>query len=204
MRPLGDALSRLGRDVVVADLRAARAEPPHLLGWVRAADDVLARFDAPPVVVGHSGAGPLLPLVRGAGSLVFIDAGLPGVVVDSSGVYEQAIERADASGSVPPWARWWPAALVSALVDGDESLVAELVADGPPLTVSQLQETAPEPEPGWECRPAAYLAFGDQYEVFARQAEGWGWPVRRFEGRHLHHMVAADAVAAAVVELSAG
>ncbi len=81
----------------------------------------------PAVLIGHSGAGPLLAT---AGSIIdqvrgyiFVDAGLPvpgqtAMETMPPDLAAQLREMADADGWLPPWPQWW----------GDEVL-AELISD---------------------------------------------------------------------------
>lgn len=114
-------------DLVGADLAGHGYEVgiPDLTGTVSAGApycarqaEVIARSAAgqPAILVGHSGAGPLL---AAAGALidqvlgyVFVDAGLPipGQTWMETVPPELAAhvrEMADADGWLPPWPQWW-------------------------------------------------------------------------------------------------
>ena len=67
-----------------------------------------------------------------------------------------------------------------------------------PMTYFTAEIEAPA---GWTTKPAAYLAFGDTYDVERTQARRWGWPVETLQGGHLHPLVAPDSVAEALDRL---
>ena len=123
-------------DRVAADLsgRGYQVSVPDLTGTVMAGPpygprqaEVIARSASgqPAILIGHSGAGPLLAAasaltgqVRG---YLFVDAGLPipgqtWMDTVSPDLAAQVREMADAQGWPPPWPRWW----------GDEALAGLL------------------------------------------------------------------------------
>lgn len=55
--------------------------------------------------------------------------------------------------------------------------------------------------PGWDARPAAFVAFGDTYAAERTSAIERGWPVVTLDGGHLHMLNAPDKVASAIVDL---
>jgi pimeloyl-ACP methyl ester carboxylesterase len=81
--PVAEELDRMGITRVVPDL-ADDGRPPYWSQHRAAVVGALARvpLDRPVVLVGHSGAGPLLPAIAGGfrqrvAGYVFVDAGLP-------------------------------------------------------------------------------------------------------------------------------
>ena len=125
-------------DLVAADLAGwgYAADVPDLTGTVAAGPpycsrqaEVIARSASgqPAILIGHSGAGPLLAAasarigqVRG---YVFVDAGLPipgqsWMETVPPDLAAQVRDMADAGGWLPPWPRWW----------GDEAM-AELIPE---------------------------------------------------------------------------
>jgi len=119
-------LAGRGHEVGIPDLTGTViAGPPYCL---RQAEVIAHSASGQPVIlIGHSGAGPLL---AAAGSLIgqvrgylFVDAGLPipgQAWMDTvpADLAAQVRQMADAQGWLPPWPRWW----------GDEVL-AELLPD---------------------------------------------------------------------------
>src|SRR6266511_2587953 len=84
LRPLADSLAAHGHPAVLLDLRPSVVAPPVHQVLVGAFADAIgdAALSGPVVLVGHSGAGPLLPafadaLEESVAGLVFVDAGLP-------------------------------------------------------------------------------------------------------------------------------
>ena len=81
---VGRELIRRGQEVTLPSLQAiATAQAPR--GWRHAVEAVRAELEGSSdsvILVGHSGAGPLLPVIGGGISCpvtayVFVDAGLP-------------------------------------------------------------------------------------------------------------------------------
>ncbi|MDQ1727825.1 MAG: hypothetical protein QOK14_1870 [Frankiaceae bacterium] len=190
---VAEELIARGRGAVVPSLRtSARSSGPFWSRQAKAA--VSAAADSGQVlIVGHSGAGALLPVIgQGLGErltgYVFVDAGLPtcgGSWLDSA--RPALVERLRAlvkDGLVPPWHEWFggEAALTQLLPDADErhAFVAEL----DPLPWEMLQEARP-PCPEWPQTPVGYLRLSEGYDADADAAENRGWPCRRIDGHHL-------------------
>src|SRR5258708_9276107 len=123
---VGADLAGGGYELGVPDLTGTvMAGPPY---WLRQAQ-VIARSASgqPAVLIGHSGAGPLLAaagaIIEQVRGYIFVDAGLPTpgqtwMETVPPGLAAQVREMADAQGWLPPWPHWW----------GDEAL-AELIPD---------------------------------------------------------------------------
>ncbi len=119
-------LSGRGYDVGLPDLTGTvAAGPPYCL---RQAEMIARSAESrPAILIGHSGAGPLL---AAAGAItgqtrgyVFVDAGLPipgqsWMDTVPAELAAQVQEMADPEGWLPPWSQWW----------GGETL-AELLPD---------------------------------------------------------------------------
>ena len=203
---VADALRARGDIVFVPDLRPALALGPP---FARAQTELItAGVDGEDIiVVAHSGAGALVPLVidtllaRSSGSstpmVVFVDAGLPQpgrTRLQTLPLGAAAHLRSIADGGfLPPWPRWWPEEELSQLVP-DDSLRGELVADSPSLPFALFEEVIP----GDDLRPdvpASYLRLSDAYEEDANRAEGRGWDVRRHRSNHLAPLTSPDVIA---------
>src|SRR3954469_17423614 len=84
-QPVADELRRMGAAVVVPSLRDADPHAgPYWQAHAHAVVDAINRLapTEPPVLVGHSGAGVLLPAVRATlgrpvAAYIFADAGIP-------------------------------------------------------------------------------------------------------------------------------
>src|SRR6478672_5599041 len=80
--PVAEALAARGARAVVPDLRAPTAGPPYWAAHAAAAAARLAEAPEPLFLVGHSGAGALLPAIRQAlgrpvAGYIFVDADPP-------------------------------------------------------------------------------------------------------------------------------
>lgn len=185
-------LARDGYSVTVPDLAGTvTAGPPYHLRQAQVIADSAA--GRPTVLIGHSGAGPLLAT---AGTMlgeevygyIFVDAGLPTpgcswMETVPPDLAAQLREMAGPQGWLPPWSQWW----------GDEELamllpipaVRQHFATGcPPLPLAMFQEIHP-PTPGWPNAPGGYLQLSEAYEDEAARARELGWPVRRQLSHHL-------------------
>jgi hypothetical protein len=187
---------------VVPDLRPA-VDPPA--GWydraaARAAQ-ALAGTAAGPVVVAHSGAGVVLPVVAdrvGAAAAVFVDAVLPG---------EPTSERLrgflaglpSTGGRLPRWSDWWGPDAMAELVP-DPGLRARIEADQPRLPLAFYDERVPVP-PSWPPARVGYLQLSPAYDAQAAGAAAQGWPVRIRPGEHLDLATHPAEIAAEIVAL---
>jgi hypothetical protein len=221
LRPLADALAAHGHpaedplagsslDVVLLDLRPSVVSAPVHQVLVGAFADAMGEEDlaGPVVLIGHSGAGPLLPAFADAledtvTGLVFVDAGLPTPgrswrdTVPAS-LYAE-LKGASREGRLPRWQRWFSPDPLAELV-ADEELRAEIADEAPEVPVAFLKETRPDVEwPG----PAGYVALSQAYAADADAATELGWPVRRLDSHHLAPATDPDPVAVAVLEVLA-
>jgi hypothetical protein len=184
------------------------------LFWVSHAAAVTRRLEALApggdiILVGHSGAGPLLPTI-GAFSphpitgYMFVDAGLPHPGHSPLEEIEAALPEfgsglrrdLEAGGSFPTWT--------------DEDL-REIVPD-PGLRQGLLAELQPrdltyfaEPMPhitGWPDAPCAYIRLSDAYDAAAQEARRMGWPYRELDAGHFHMLVDPRSMATAILELA--
>jgi hypothetical protein len=182
------------------------AGPPYCLRQAQ----VISRSASgqPAVLIGHSGAGPLLAaagaIIGRVCGYIFVDAGLPmpGQAWMQTVPPELAAQvrgMADARGWLPPWPQWW----------GDEAL-AELIPDPearqyfaaccPGLPLAMFEETHP-PAPLWPDAPAAYLLLSEAYADQAARARELGWPVTEQMSHHLALLTEPGRVAGSLREL---
>jgi pimeloyl-ACP methyl ester carboxylesterase len=182
--------------------------PPY---WERCLDRLVEEIESqadPCFLVGHSGAGLLLPelarrLATQISGFIFVDASLP----PSAGRAPTAepdfltflMERANGD-RVPPWSSWFGPDAMARLVP-DQRARKQAVAEMPRLPLGYFRESFPVPI-GWDSTPCAYLQFSDIYQDRAEDARSRGWTVARLDGRHLHMLVDPNAVATALVDLA--
>ena len=191
--------------------------PPFGQRYVRAAvEGVLAT--APPrpgplVLVGHSGAGPLLGAVgtglrsagRTCGGYLFCDAGLPRagasvlelLAAEDPGMaagFQAELER---GGRYPEWGDVDLEPLVP-----DPAARAALLGSLRPRGLAFFTEPLP-PAPGWSDAPCGYLRLSPAYDGAAATAATRGWPTASIDAGHFHPLVDPGGVAVALLALLA-
>jgi pimeloyl-ACP methyl ester carboxylesterase len=210
LRPLADALAAHGHPAVLLDLRPSVVSAPVHQVLVGAFADAISDEDlaGPVVLIGHSGAGPLLPAFADAledtvTGLVFVDAGLPTPGRSwrdqvPAELYAQ-LKAASREGRLPRWQRWFSPDPLVELVADDE-LRAQIADEAPEVPISFLKE--PRPDVEWS-GPAGYVLLSKAYEADLAEATALGWPVRRLDSHHLAPATDPDPVAVAVLEVLA-
>jgi hypothetical protein len=199
IQPLADALDDVGWSTTVPDLRDALSSPAAYGDAVRRA------VDSVDIVIGHSGAGAILPTVAAntsASATVFIDALVPDTsdVFMPSGRFIELLDSLPVSeGLLPPWHEWWPAETLERVLP-DESLRRLVVSEIPRVPRSFYDQPIPLPEEWWT-RPAAYLQLSPAYDDDRERAERWGWPTCQLSGHHLDLVTRPDAIARIVTDL---
>lgn len=193
-----------GWRVVVPSLTADG--PPYYQGFAESAAGALD--GGPVVLVGHSGAGALLPAVaeavgddvRGA---VFVDALLPcpgrSWFDTAPAQLREQLAGMARDGWLPPWNEWFPADAFNALVP-DVTLRERFVADLPAVPMAYFAETAPD-APGWPAVRCAYVCLSEAYGWAADEAERQGWWVRREDADHLAPLTQPARIAAVITEV---
>ncbi len=206
------------RQQAASVMRSVNGSLGHLRGLAFAEQQAeavargLDRAGQPLVLVGHSGAGALLPAIRQAlkhpvGGYIFVDAGihrdglsrLEMMALEGPEFAAELRTHLAAGGRFPEWQ--------------DQQLRPILPDAGPRYRL--LQQLRPrsldffnEPIPvfaGWPDAPCGYMQFSAAYDVPAAQASAGGWPPRSFEAAsagHFHMLVDPAAVAVALIELA--
>jgi hypothetical protein len=216
--PLVGPLSwQLSRDLLQA--RGFSVVAPSLAGVVDAGPPYYSRLAArvaevvhveapalPLVLVGHSGAGALLPSIAAACSdvemAVFVDALLPHpgltwfeTAPASLGEHLRSLAT---DGRLPPWDQWFPPGTLDALLP-DVDVRMRFVVELPRLPLAYFEERAPAiPD---RIRRSVYLQLSDAYQQAADEAERRGWPTRRETADHLALLTRPELVAEHLVRL---
>ncbi|MDQ4069189.1 MAG: alpha/beta hydrolase [Actinomycetota bacterium] len=184
---VANEIERYGHQVIVPSLLDAATSG----SWEACVSAVAtaAPPGVPHVLVGHSGAGPLLPAIAeqlNPSRLVFVDARLPPTEGTSALVPEQflgALTALAQDGVLPPWSDWFEPGTMETLIPDPgrrEAVVAEL----PRLPLSYFQARVPMPE-GWAIAPCTYVLLSEAYRHDANQAATRGWTVIELLGSHL-------------------
>lgn len=184
-QPVARELERHDRVALVPCLvDVARAPAPQWRHVCRVVMTSTAHITRPVILVGHSGAGLLLPTIADAlscpvAAMLFVDTFLPPptgtVALLPPELLDELRARARA-GVLPPWSRWFGEDAMRDLV-ADDALRARLEADMPHLPVSYFEGEPPVTE-GWDRRPCAYLLLSEEpYSAAAADAKARGWPI---------------------------
>lgn len=209
--PVAQQLRRRGFEALTPTLQQDEDAPEPL--WMQHAGSAAtalraASADSDVVLVGHSGAGQLLPAVRHeadrpVAAYVFVDAELPhdGQPRLGSGAFAEQLRQLYARGGrFPNWT--------------DEDLRA--VIPDQLLRRGLLAQLQPQPWPfwdepipvfaGWPDAPCAYLRFAPNpaYDAAADEARRRGWPYAEVSGGHFHMLVDPTAVTEALMDLVRG
>jgi pimeloyl-ACP methyl ester carboxylesterase len=194
--PFASALEARDREALVPPLLGIAEAPAS--SWregVKAARSAAAGIARPVVLVGHSGAGPLLPSIAGGlasevAALIFVDASVPpasgSAPLVPAGFMDQL--RATATdGVLPPWSSWFGEGAMRELVP-DGALREVLELEMPRMPLAYFEESVPVPE-RWTERPCAFLLLTEAYGESAADARARGWPVA--EITHVQHLAPA-------------
>lgn len=190
-QPVAAMLAARGRPTCVPDLTPALAGgPPYWAGQVEAV--TYAAAGRPAVLIGHSGAGPLLAAVGNrladVMGYVFVDAGLPApgrswLSTVPADLAAQLRAMVDADRMLPPWPQWWGEDAMAELI-ADPAARRRFAADCPRLPMAMFSEALPQ-TPHWPDAAAAYLRLSEAYDEPAGQARALGWPVTDLDSHHL-------------------
>lgn len=161
------------------------------------------------VVVGHSGAGLLLPAIADSLStavrprLVFVDAAIPDCEGEArlDPAVVDLLRPLAVDGVLPPWSVWWVGG------DGgveqvipDSEIRARVEAELPELPLALIEDGLPVPAGwcGWRC---GFLLLSGDMRDEAERARSLGWSVLEDLGNHLDVVNRAAEVAADLVRI---
>jgi hypothetical protein len=202
---VASSLRRRGERVSLPNLTdAIQGGPPY---WPREVEAIIAAIRGPGILVGHSRAGPLLPLAARAApaveGCVFVDARLPhpgaNWIATASPEVATQLRSISRDGWLPPWSDWWGPDEMARLLP-DPMVRARFVRGCPRLPLALLEEVLPE-LPGWPDRPCAYLRLSEAYREPCAEARRLGWPVMELASHHLGIITDPEAVTDAILEL---
>jgi pimeloyl-ACP methyl ester carboxylesterase len=158
--------------------------------------------DVSVTLIGHSGAGPLLPVIRRSipnpvHAYVFVDAGLPhdnatrldlmkAEDADWAAEFQNYLEG---GGRFPNWTSQDLSEILP-----DENLRNQLAADLRPRGMDFFTEPIPVFVEGWPDAPCIYIQFSEPYRMPAIQAQKAGWSTYQLEAGHFHMLVDPPAV----------
>lgn len=200
---VADELGRQGLETIVPTLGN---DNPALPYWEQHATEVVEALkvisqDVPLILVGHSGAGPLLPAIqqlakRNVAGYIFVDAGilldgrsqLDLMALESPEFAEQFREALQSGERFPTWS---DEDLQDVLPD--ETFRQRIVNELQPRALDYFNERMPVFE-GWPDAPCGYLQFTSTYDVFAERARTEGWTFHRIEAGHFHMLVDPEVV----------
>ena len=181
--------------------------------WEQHVDSVTRELNAVPrdielVLIGHSGAGALLPAIgKATGHLVaayiFVDAGIPIdglsrlelMAGEDPDFAQSLVQHLAAGGEFPDWSDVDLASIVP-----DPLLRHELVVELRPRTLDFFSEPIPVFD-RWPDAPCGYLQFSSAYDAPARRAREAGWHHSEINAGHFHMLVDPPAVADALLAL---
>ena len=208
--PVATALTARGHKAVVPEL--VNAALPFWASHVRAiaeAVDSAARGSAP-LLVAHSGAGPLLPAARQAISgpiagYVFVDAQLPRdgrsrLDMFGAKVEADALRASARGGMLPPWGAGFDEATWQKLIPNAQ--VRERFRSQLKPTPLLVYEEPLMVFSGWPDAPCAYLHLSDFYSGSATEARNLGWDTRVLAGQHLQMLSEPERVAGVLIDIA--
>jgi hypothetical protein len=203
-RWVAEELGGRGHAVTVPSLVEA-ALTGHWEGCVR---KVVTEAPGGAVLVGHSGAGPLLPAIAAGmphppARLIFVDAAVPPASGEARLVPKEFLESLTGlapHGVLPKWSEWFgPRAVESLIPDPHRREV--VLAELPELPLGYLEGRVPMPV-DWDEAGCGYVLLSEAYRADAAEAGRRGWPVIELLGAHLDLVVRPAQLAAALVELA--
>ena len=205
-RWVGAALQSHGHEAIIPDLvAAARSGEPQ--AFVQGAVEAVADGEEV-VVVGHSAAGIVLPLVGAllaeVRCLLFVDARVPPCdgTVTIGGDFQAVLRGLAADGALPVWSRWWGDDVLPALVR-DGARRKEIEAELPALPLAFFEAPISLPD-GWCAGAGGFLLLSAFYRTDATAAATRGWPVAERPGAHLDMANDEEEIARLLVELAGG
>jgi pimeloyl-ACP methyl ester carboxylesterase len=210
-QPAATSLRAAGYQVAVPSLTGVLDTGPPF--YRKLADRVAATIrQANPtgavVLIGHSGAGALLPAAAEAAgtavaAAVFVDAILPhpgrSWFQTAPPALGEQLRGLASDRQLPPWHQWFPPEVVTQLLP-EEDLRRRFIAELPHLPLAYFEERAPVVS-GWPTACCGYLRLSGAYDGVADEAERHGWVVIRESADHLAMLTRPATIAGLLVRL---
>lgn len=207
---VANQMRQTGLDVVLPLLLdSSDSTKPFWKQHAESVSQALAGFPkaATVTLVAHSGAGPLLPVIRQSipnpvNAYVFVDAGIPRNGATRLDLmksedpewavqFQEELERGE---SFPNWSFDDLQEVIP-----DESLRKQVAAEIRPRRLSFFTEPIPVFD-GWPDAPCVYIQFSAPYERSAAHARAAGWPTYVLEAGHFHMLADPAAVKSMIVD----
>ncbi len=208
---VGDELRRRGVGVVAP--RLADAGDDGLPFWQQHAAAVAQGVEAVSagaalVLVGHSGAGSLLPVIgqrvgRSVAAYVFVDAGIPSngksrldlMAAEDPAFAGELRQHLTAGGRFPDWQEEDLRAAIP-----EPRLRRRMIAELHPRPLAFFEEPIPV-FASWPDAPCGYLQLSSAYDEPAERARQGAWAYREVDGSHFHMLVEPTVVADVLLDL---
>jgi hypothetical protein len=210
---VADEMRQRGLNVLVPTLEdSPESREPFWKQHAKSVVQALAHIphESSLALIGHSGAGPLLPAIRQrfvnpVNAYIFADAGIPHNNLSRLDLmksedpewakdFQEELER---GGRFPTWSFDDLQEIIP-----DESLREQMVAELRPRGLDFFTEPIPVFE-GWPDAPCIYVQFSAPYNGPADQARQAGWQVSKLEAGHFHMLVDPPAVTDMMINLVA-
>lgn len=231
--PVAAELRKLGASAVIPALNSPAARQGtywehHCKEFALELGDV-SMDTGEAVLVGHSGAGPLLPqlglqLASGPAAYVLVDSDLPRDGASRFDLFENpahvedfrriAGEPYSPRGRLSPQpglkpsdetVREWPGDLLSEALtqnpDNTLDVQSTVFAGKRPTPIAVLDEPLPVPA-SWPEAPVGYLHLSPTYDGAAAAAGSQGWPVRALSTSHVQMLLEPESFARELAEFA--
>jgi hypothetical protein len=203
-RWVADALRSQAHEAIVPNLvAAALAGDPGVFAQAAAK---AADSDKDTIIVGHSGAGAVLPLVAARmrvkpPRMVFVDAGVPPCegTFSAGGDFLATLRDLAVNGVLPVWSQWWGEGVLDDLIRDDRRR-REIEKELPQVPLA-FYETPIELSLDWCSSAGAYVLLSEAYRLDAGRAASLGWPVVERPGEHLDIVNDEGAIASILLNL---
>jgi pimeloyl-ACP methyl ester carboxylesterase len=179
-----------GYSVATPSLRSVDDGPPYYSKFAAAICEAIGvGASGHAILIGHSGAGALLPVIAdavpGVKAMIFVDAVLPhpgrSWFDTAPNQLAEQLRGLAQEGRLPPWHEWFPPEMLHALIP-DGEMLARFTAEIPRTPLAYFEELAPTTGTLGQC---AYLQLSEAYEETAKEAERQGWTTIRQPMNHL-------------------